>query len=130
MPEELGFGDNNKLLFTHFRISGMSLDDGLVSLMADVDVIKLLNYVPGCKEIEVYIKTDVSLVEQHLLELLVNSQSKSVGDGAVIEDIVEDNDVDKEVVETEENVVEEEEEGFDDGDESDLQKDDNELPHT
>ncbi|GJR34028.1 hypothetical protein Tco_1209712 [Tanacetum coccineum] len=196
------------------------LDEMLEEL--DVDVIKLLNYTPECKEIEVYIETDVSLVEQHLVELLVHSQSKGVGNDVVIEDIIEDNvvsrrgkdssfqnlmedsdveihnvenehenvdgvheqavgnihekvhidgdihkkvhgtlidddlfqqdsdvdwqqdhyhiideqqeiaemDVDKEVVEMEENVVEEKEEGFDDGDESDLQKDDNELPHT
>ncbi|GKA86278.1 hypothetical protein Tco_0807989 [Tanacetum coccineum] len=46
--EELCLRYNNKILFTHFRIPGISLDDGLVSLMADDDVIKLLNYVPGC----------------------------------------------------------------------------------
>ncbi|GKB72344.1 hypothetical protein Tco_0933756 [Tanacetum coccineum] len=69
MLEELGLGDNNKILYTHFRIPDMSLDDGLVPLMADQDVIKLLNYVPECKEIK----------------------SKSVGNGVVIEKIVEDN---------------------------------------
>ncbi|GKA56787.1 hypothetical protein Tco_0755859 [Tanacetum coccineum] len=47
------------------RIHGVSLDDGLVLLMADVDVIKLLNHVP--------------------------SYSKGAGNGVVIEDIVEDN---------------------------------------
>ncbi|GKC89436.1 hypothetical protein Tco_1150085 [Tanacetum coccineum] len=40
----------------------------------------------------VYIETDMSLIEQHLLELLVSySQSKGVGNGVVIEEIVEDN---------------------------------------
>nr|GEV64888.1 hypothetical protein [Tanacetum cinerariifolium] len=48
MLEELGLGDNNKILYTHFRIPGMSLDDG-------------------------------------------HSQSKSVGNAVVIEEIVEDN---------------------------------------
>ncbi|GJX04024.1 hypothetical protein Tco_0189940 [Tanacetum coccineum] len=90
MLGELSLGDNNKILYTHFRTPGMSLDDGLVSLMTDEDVIKLLNYVPMYKEIKVYIEIDVSLVQQHLVELLV-SQSKCVGNGVVIEEIVEDN---------------------------------------
>ncbi|GJZ21004.1 hypothetical protein Tco_0558043 [Tanacetum coccineum] len=92
MLKELGLGDNNKILFTHFRIHGMPLDDGFVPLMANVDVIKLLNYVTRCKEIEVYIETDVSLVELHLVELVVSqSHIKGVGNGVVIEEIVEDN---------------------------------------
>ncbi|GJX99740.1 hypothetical protein Tco_0356759 [Tanacetum coccineum] len=71
--------NNNKTLFTHFRIPGISLDDVLVSLMADAYVIKLLNYLPMCKETKVCIETDVSLVEQHLVEFLVShSQSKEV----------------------------------------------------
>nr|GEW37964.1 chrysanthemyl diphosphate synthase [Tanacetum cinerariifolium] len=52
MLKELGLGDNNKIPFTYYRIHVMSMDDCLVSLMADVGVIKLLNYVIGCKEIE------------------------------------------------------------------------------
>ncbi|GJQ99017.1 hypothetical protein Tco_0522002, partial [Tanacetum coccineum] len=79
MLEEPRLRDNNKTLFTHFKIPGMSLDDVLVSLMADADVIKLLNYLPMCKETKVCIETDVSLVEQHLVEFLVShSQSKEV----------------------------------------------------
>ncbi|GJR69953.1 hypothetical protein Tco_0016018 [Tanacetum coccineum] len=70
MLEELGLGDNNKILFIHFRILGMSFDDGLVPLITDDDVIELLNYVTGCKEKEVYIET---------------------GNGVIIEEIVEDN---------------------------------------
>nr|GEU30512.1 transposase, MuDR, MULE transposase domain protein [Tanacetum cinerariifolium] len=77
MLGELGLGDNNKIMYTYFRIPSMSLDDGLVSLMADEDVIKLLNYVPMYKEIKVYIETNVS--------------SKCVGDDVVIKEIVEYN---------------------------------------
>ncbi|GKB14143.1 hypothetical protein Tco_0848066 [Tanacetum coccineum] len=90
---ELGLGDNNQILFIYFRISWIYLDDGLVSLMADSDVIKLLNFVPGCKEIEVYIETSVSLVELHLVESLIVSQShnKCVGNVVVIDEIIEDN---------------------------------------
>ncbi|GJV04456.1 hypothetical protein Tco_1338025 [Tanacetum coccineum] len=92
MLKELGLGDNNKIMFTHFKIHGMPLDDGFVPLMTNVDVIKLLNYVTGCKEIEVYIETDVSLVELHLVELVVSqSHIKGVGNGVVIKEIVEDN---------------------------------------
>nr|GEU95855.1 hypothetical protein [Tanacetum cinerariifolium] len=71
MLNDLGLGDNNQITFTRFRIPGMSLDDGLVLLMADVDVIKLLNYVAGCKEISVYRETGMSLVELHFVESLV-----------------------------------------------------------
>ncbi|GKD60326.1 hypothetical protein Tco_1297835 [Tanacetum coccineum] len=92
MLKELGLWDNNKIVLTHFRIPGMSLDDGLVLLMADADVIKSLIYVSGCKEIEIYIETGVSFVKLHLVGLVVNkSQSKGVGNGVVIEEIVEDN---------------------------------------
>ncbi|GKB92916.1 hypothetical protein Tco_0965188 [Tanacetum coccineum] len=92
MLKELGLGDDNKILFMHFRILGMSLDDELVPLEANADVIKLLNYVPMCKETEVYIETDLLLLKQHLVELLVShSQSKGVGHGVVIDKIVEDN---------------------------------------
>ncbi|GJZ44624.1 serine-threonine/tyrosine-protein kinase catalytic domain-containing protein [Tanacetum coccineum] len=76
------------LLKHHLENRFLGCLDGLVPLMADADVIKLLNYVCGCKEIKVYIETGVSLVELHLLELLASqSQSK----GVVIEKIVEDN---------------------------------------
>ncbi|GJR92522.1 hypothetical protein Tco_0264696 [Tanacetum coccineum] len=81
MLNELGLGDNNLVMFTYFRIPGMSLDDCLVPLMVDANVIKLLNYIFGCKEIEVYIETGVSLVELHLVKSLVASFShgKHVG---------------------------------------------------
>ncbi|GJR27280.1 hypothetical protein Tco_1103512 [Tanacetum coccineum] len=75
MLNELGLGDNNLVMFTYFRIPGMSLDDCLVPLMVDANVIKLLNYIFGCKEIEVYIETGVSLVELHLVKSLVVSFS-------------------------------------------------------
>nr|GEV94926.1 hypothetical protein [Tanacetum cinerariifolium] len=59
----------------------------------DVDIINLLNYVPGCKEIEVYIEIGMSLVELDLLESLVVSQShsKRLGNDVVIKEIVKDN---------------------------------------
>nr|GEY31827.1 hypothetical protein [Tanacetum cinerariifolium] len=82
----------HNLSIAGFKIFGMSLDDELVPLEANADVIKLLNYVPTCKEILVYIETDLLLLEQHLAELLVShSQSKGVGNGVVLEKIVEDN---------------------------------------
>ncbi|GJV84912.1 RNA-directed DNA polymerase, eukaryota, reverse transcriptase zinc-binding domain protein [Tanacetum coccineum] len=39
MIKELGLADYNQISFTHFRIPGISLDDGLVPQMADADVI-------------------------------------------------------------------------------------------
>ncbi|GJS15659.1 hypothetical protein Tco_0410131 [Tanacetum coccineum] len=92
MLDELGLWDNNKILYTHFRIHGMSLGNGMVLLIMDETVIKLLNYVPMCNEIEVHIETDVSLIEQHLVEFLVShSQNNRVGNSVVIKEIVEDN---------------------------------------
>ncbi|GKB32626.1 hypothetical protein Tco_0872027 [Tanacetum coccineum] len=86
MFNELGLWDDNKILVMRFRILGMSLDDGLVPLIVDAYVIKLLDYVPTCKEIEVYIETDVSLVEQYLVELLVShSQNKGVGHALMLD---------------------------------------------
>ncbi|GJS99581.1 hypothetical protein Tco_0820751 [Tanacetum coccineum] len=62
MLKELGLRDNNnKILFMHFRIHGVSLDDGLVRLMANVDL------------------------------LVSQSYSKGADNGVVIEEIVEDN---------------------------------------
>ena len=63
---ELSLGNNKQLLFTHFRVPGLNLDDGLVPLMSDQDVKVLLNFVPRYKEIDVFVETDVSLVEKHL----------------------------------------------------------------
>ncbi|GJU49024.1 hypothetical protein Tco_1218579 [Tanacetum coccineum] len=42
MLNELGLGDNNLVMFTYFRIPGMSLDDCLVPLMVDANVIKII----------------------------------------------------------------------------------------
>ncbi|GJS25157.1 hypothetical protein Tco_0453789 [Tanacetum coccineum] len=75
------------LLFTHFRIHGESLNEGLLPRMFDKDVIRFLEYVPRCREAEVYIKTGVSLVERHTME-----QMTSKAKGVVIEEII-DHDV-------------------------------------
>ncbi|PWA97584.1 transposase, MuDR, MULE transposase domain protein [Artemisia annua] len=83
MLDELGLGDD-KILFTHFRIPEESLDDRLFPLISEEHVVILLKYVPRFKEIEVYIETYVSLVEQHLMEM----RSRR-GKGVVIEDIEE-----------------------------------------
>ncbi|GKE28519.1 hypothetical protein Tco_1443903 [Tanacetum coccineum] len=64
------------------RFPGKSLEDVLVSLMADEDVLTLLKYALECKEIELCIEADVSLVEQQLLEVM---------NEIMIEDIVEEN---------------------------------------
>ena len=64
----LGLGDNNKKLFIHFRVPILNLDDGLVPLMSDQDVKLLLNFVPRYKDIDIFIETDVLLVEKHLFE--------------------------------------------------------------
>ncbi|GJY69782.1 hypothetical protein Tco_0472764 [Tanacetum coccineum] len=56
------------LLFMHFRILGQSLDEGSLPLMSEEDVIRLLEYVPRFREVEVYIAISVSLVEKHLMK--------------------------------------------------------------
>ncbi|GJW24890.1 hypothetical protein Tco_0038701 [Tanacetum coccineum] len=86
MLGECGLGNGDKMIFTHFRIPGKSLDDGLVLLMADEHVPTLLKYLPGCKEIEVYIEANVSLVGQHMLEVRSGQPIE-----VVIEEIVEEN---------------------------------------
>lgn len=78
---ELGLGDD-RIPFTHFRVPGQSL----VPLMSNEDVLTLLKYVPTFKEIDVYVKADVSLVEKHMIEVR-GIQSK----GVMIEEIVEEN---------------------------------------
>ena len=65
---DLGLGDNEQKLFYHFRVPSMNSDDGLVSLMLDQDVKLLLNFVPRYKEIDVFVETDVSLVEKQLFK--------------------------------------------------------------
>nr|GEU49840.1 Gag-Pol polyprotein [Tanacetum cinerariifolium] len=89
MLDELGLG-NGILLLSHFRITGESLDEGLVPLLGDEDVLTLLKYVPKFREIEVYVESFVSLVEQHIREI-----STFKGKGVVIEEIVEDSILDK-----------------------------------
>ncbi|GJS37957.1 hypothetical protein Tco_0536339 [Tanacetum coccineum] len=69
---------------SHSRISGNSLDDGLVPLMSNEEVLTLLKYVPRFKEIKVYVKAGVSLVEQHAMEVR-SGHTNSV----VIEEMVE-----------------------------------------
>nr|GEW17312.1 transposase, MuDR, MULE transposase domain protein [Tanacetum cinerariifolium] len=86
MLDELGLG-NGGLLFSHFKIQCTCFDDGLVPLMADKDVVKLLQYVPRFKEVNVYVEEDVLVVEQHMIEVrFTNEHSK----GLVIEEIVEE----------------------------------------
>ncbi|GKB57307.1 hypothetical protein Tco_0913493 [Tanacetum coccineum] len=63
MFDELVLGDD-RLLFIHFKIRCTCFDDGLVPLMADEDVVKLLEYVPMFKEVDVYVEEDVLMVEK------------------------------------------------------------------
>ncbi|GKF76645.1 hypothetical protein Tco_0229115 [Tanacetum coccineum] len=86
MLGESGLGNGDKILFTHFRIPGKSLDDWLVSLMVDEHVPTLLKYLPECKEIEVDIEANVSLVGHHMLEVRSGQPIE-----VVIEEIVEEN---------------------------------------
>ena len=53
--------------------------------MSDQDVLTLLKFVPRYKEIDIYVETDVSLVEKHMLLVRVFQSSQ----GLVIEQIVE-----------------------------------------
>ena len=76
MLAELGLGDDKQLLFIHFKVPGLSLDDGLVPLMSDQDVLTLLKFVPRYKEIDVYVESDVSLVEKHMMLVRVVSPQR------------------------------------------------------
>ncbi|GKB33512.1 ribonuclease H-like domain-containing protein [Tanacetum coccineum] len=76
---DLGYRDG-RILFTHFRIHWESLDEDLLTLMSDEDVIKILEYVFEFREMGVHIKTDVSLVERHIMKIMT-----SKGEGVVIE---------------------------------------------
>ncbi|PWA65591.1 hypothetical protein CTI12_AA334540 [Artemisia annua] len=80
---DLGY-TNRTLVFTHFRILGESLDDGLLPLMSDKDAKRLVEYIPRFRELELYIETSVSLVECQMME-----QMMSKGKGVVIEEIVD-----------------------------------------
>ncbi|GJW61787.1 hypothetical protein Tco_0111122 [Tanacetum coccineum] len=86
MLEDLGIKDGS-ILFSHFRILGKSLDEGLVPLMSNQDMLSLLQYVPIYKEIEVY-------VEKNTMEVVLG-----MGKGVVFEEVVEDDEV-KEASET------------------------------
>ncbi|GJT67551.1 hypothetical protein Tco_1019031, partial [Tanacetum coccineum] len=52
-----------------------SLDEGLLPLMSEEDVIRVLEYVPRFREVEVYIEIGISLVEKHLMERMTNADS-------------------------------------------------------
>ncbi|GJY23107.1 transposase, MuDR [Tanacetum coccineum] len=65
------------------RIPWESLDEGLLPLMSEEDVIKVLEYVPRFREVEVYIETDVSLVERHMMERMTSN-----GKAMLIEEIM------------------------------------------
>ncbi|GJY66089.1 hypothetical protein Tco_0468327 [Tanacetum coccineum] len=86
MFKDLGYTEG-MLLFTHFRIHGESLDEGLLPLMSGEDVIIFLKYVPRFREVDVYIKTGVAFVERHMPERMA-----SKGKGVLIEENV-DHDV-------------------------------------
>nr|GEY10718.1 hypothetical protein [Tanacetum cinerariifolium] len=68
MSDELLLRDG-RLLFSHFKIPSTSLDDGLISLMKYEDVVKFLEYMLRFKEVDVCVKEDVSLIEQHMIEV-------------------------------------------------------------
>nr|GEW11659.1 hypothetical protein [Tanacetum cinerariifolium] len=70
-------------LFSYFMIPGKSLDEGLVPLISYQDVLSLLKYVPRYKQIEMY-------VENHTMKVVFGK-----GKGVVIEEIVEDDEVNK-----------------------------------
>nr|GEV16201.1 hypothetical protein [Tanacetum cinerariifolium] len=77
-----------------YRIPKQSLDYGLLPLMSEEDVIKFLKYVPRLREVEVYIETNFSFVDKHLMKRMT-----SKGKAVLIEEIV-DHDV-NDVVENE-----------------------------
>ncbi|GJS60387.1 hypothetical protein Tco_0655171 [Tanacetum coccineum] len=62
------------LLLTHFRIPRESLNEGLLPLMSEEDMIIFLKYVPRFREVEVYIETNVSLVERHMIEQMTSTK--------------------------------------------------------
>ncbi|PWA40597.1 auxin efflux carrier family protein [Artemisia annua] len=91
---DIGLGDNEQKLFIHFRVPSLNLDDGLVPLMSDQDVKLLLNFVPRYKEVDVFVETDVSLVEKQLFE---HTCWRKASKGIVIKEILQD-DVGRQVV--------------------------------
>ncbi|GJS26906.1 hypothetical protein Tco_0487526 [Tanacetum coccineum] len=63
------------------------LDDGLVPLMAHEDVVKLLQYVPRFREVDVYVEEDVLVVRQHIIEVRFRIEHLK---GLVIKEIVQE----------------------------------------
>ncbi|GJR07873.1 hypothetical protein Tco_0790525 [Tanacetum coccineum] len=86
MLDELGLGDG-RLLVGHFKIPCICFDDGLVLLMADEDVVKLLECVPRFRKVDAYVEEDVSVVEQHMIEVRFRNEHSK---GLVIEEIVQE----------------------------------------
>ncbi|GKE35512.1 hypothetical protein Tco_1454834 [Tanacetum coccineum] len=79
--EDLGFKDG-RILFSHFRVRGKSLDEGFAPLMFGEDVLSLLWHVPRDIEIEVYVENGVSLVEKQMMKVRL-----AKGNGVLIEEI-------------------------------------------
>nr|GEU67486.1 hypothetical protein [Tanacetum cinerariifolium] len=77
---------DGRLLLGHFKIPCVCFNDGLVSLMADKDVMKLLECVPMFREVDAYVEEDVSVVEQHMIEVRFRNEHS---EGLVIEEIVQ-----------------------------------------
>ncbi|PWA82861.1 hypothetical protein CTI12_AA172120 [Artemisia annua] len=67
MLEDFGYTDRT-LVYTHFRLPGESLDDGLLPLKSDEDVKTLVEYVPFFTQLELYIETGVSIVECEMID--------------------------------------------------------------
>ncbi|PWA65324.1 hypothetical protein CTI12_AA325110 [Artemisia annua] len=84
MLEDLGYTDRT-LVYTHFRLPGESLDDGLLPLKSDEDVKTLVEYVPFFTQLELYIETGVSIVECEMMDRMMTK-----GKGVVKEEIVDD----------------------------------------
>ena len=84
---DLGLGDKEQKLFIHFMVPSLNLDDGLVPLMSDQDVKLFLNFVPRYKEVDVFVETDVLLVEKQLFE---HTCWRKASKGIVIKEILQD----------------------------------------
>ncbi|GJZ65301.1 hypothetical protein Tco_0621997, partial [Tanacetum coccineum] len=51
-----------------------SLNEGLLPLMSEEDMIIFLKYVPRFREVKVYIETNVSFVERHMMEQMTSTK--------------------------------------------------------
>ncbi|PWA76003.1 rcd1/Caf40 [Artemisia annua] len=85
MLDELGLGVDTKL-YTHFRILGESLDDGLVPLMSEEDMVTLLKYVPRFKETESLKSVVIEEIEDEDKDDVFNEAEKD-GKDVVMEDV-------------------------------------------